>query len=100
MSTSSGWMWANPNERIPGVSITQPLPCPDSAMCRGVPSLADLGDLGKGPTRFWHKATDQSRLADAGVTKQHGGFADDDEEEEEEEEEEEKCCATADIGAS
>ena len=23
--TSSGWMWASPNERIPGVSITQPL---------------------------------------------------------------------------
>ncbi len=24
-STSSGWMWANPNERIPGVSITKPV---------------------------------------------------------------------------
>jgi hypothetical protein len=59
-----------------------------------MPSLADLGNLGKGPTRFWHQATDQSRLAEAEVTKQHGGFADD------EEEEEQKWCATADIGTT
>ena len=70
-------MWASPNDRIPGVSITQPPKRSGSAtdcvdVCR---ALADSGHLAGRPIRLWHKAIHQRGFADAGVAEQHRHLA-------------------------
>ena len=72
-------MCANPNERMPGVSITQPEPerrqRQRDRLGRGVPPPAHVGDLADGPFRLGHKAIHQRRLADAGMSEQHRDLA-------------------------
>ena len=69
--TSSGAMWARPNDRMPGVSTTQPRTVQRQRhrLGRRVPALADAGHHADGPIRCGHKAIHQRRLADAGVAR-------------------------------
>ena len=72
-SRSSGVTWASPNERTPGVSITQPPPRSGSAMadeevCRPLPTP---GDGAGRPIGLRHERVDQRRLADPGVPDHH-----------------------------
>ena len=66
-------MWASPNDRIPGVSITQPPKLSGSATdCdRRMPALADVRYLAGGPICLRYKAIHQRRFADTGMAEQH-----------------------------
>ena len=71
--TSSGSMWASPNERMPGVSITQPPKLSGSATdCVEYAVPCRCRSPRRSPDPLRHKAIHQRGLADPGMAEQHG----------------------------
>ena len=74
---SSGWTWARPNERMPGVSMIQPSLVGQrqhERRRRGVPPASgDRVDHADVAVRAGHQRVDQRRLPDAAGADQHAG---------------------------